>query len=589
MSRYFRWQGLLGFIAVVALLLLILFVAAPSLVKLSIEKTGAWYFGAEVNVADVDISYHPLTVSISDLAITDNTQPQRNVVVAKQVSATVDWWQYLFGRIIVDELVARSVAFNTERAKPGKVYRDADIGVVESSKEYVRQQLPAIDLQLPNIQQLLNNSDLQTVKASRQLEQVYQQQQQMLTLIPQQLPDKQTLASYQQDIKQLVDSDVKSVSDAQRIQQQLEQLKSQIKRDKSAISSAKQQVKDAKRELSEALVQVKNAPANDWQQLKSTYQLDVIDSADFVHILFGEQARSYYQTAVDLYQKAAPLIASENTQQSVVPTSVGRYVHFSEDTPLPNWLVKKANLEVVLLQGSFDINITELTSQHWLRNQPTQLTVDATQLLGEGSANLKASLFNGTNKVDFFGDYQFAKLPINELILRQQDAFSLSLQDALMQGQGDFSINQTGINSSSELTLTEVSYAGSATNKIGQTLLNTLQQVNRFSTEVTLTGELDAPTMRVTSDLDNVIAKSVNNQLQTELTAFQARLQQGLQDKTAGALSLSNEQAASLAQLDTLLADTDTALTQLLETKVTDSQKQKLEDKLKKKLGKLFD
>ena len=80
MKQWIRWSGLLGFIAVTALLVVIFVLALPWLIKNSIEYIGTEVAGAQVSVDDVDVSFHPLCVTLNRLQVPDARAPQRHLV-----------------------------------------------------------------------------------------------------------------------------------------------------------------------------------------------------------------------------------------------------------------------------------------------------------------------------------------------------------------------------------------------------------------------------------------------------------------------------------------------------------------------------
>ena len=123
MSRFFRWQGLAIFVVVIALLMTFVYFFADTLVKNGIEKSGEWYLGAEVNVADVEITYAPLTLNIKGFQATDIDNPVNNLVSFSQASVGVDIWQYLFGKIYISELNIVELRLDQPRTSAGKVYR----------------------------------------------------------------------------------------------------------------------------------------------------------------------------------------------------------------------------------------------------------------------------------------------------------------------------------------------------------------------------------------------------------------------------------------------------------------------------------
>ncbi|OUS23535.1 hypothetical protein A9Q98_14845 [Thalassotalea sp. 42_200_T64] len=594
MAKYFRWQGLLGFVATITFITALLLILAPSIAKVGLEKGIAWYSGAEVNIDDVEINWSPLALTINHLQITDNENPSHNVIAFDQASAGIDVAQYLFGHLLIEELTITGIRFDQERDNVGDVYRDANTSIADETVRSVEQQMPSIESQLPEIKDILNDSSLLTVKASQQLELTYQQEKQKLNLLKSQLPSKQALQEYQAQVKQLSKSKVKSVDHFNRLKQELEVLKKQFKRDRKLVKSAKLQLKESKGNITKAVNAVKSAPQQDWQQLKSKYQLDKVDNADFAHILFGENARQYYQQAESIYLRIKPFIESNNSEttaekeQRQQSLATGRFVQFIDENPLPPWLVKQAYFQLTLPQGSFEFQLSELTNEHWHRNKPTLITVNTAKLLSGGDAKLSARVFNNIENITAQGDWQFMQVPVTDAKLRDTDSLSLAMASANVAGIGQFSFIDSKIESANEFNISNASYTGASTSSIGRALLAAIGDVEQFSLSVGVAGQINSPSYRVKSDLDNVISKAIAVQLQQKIATFQRKLQSGLNQKISQTLQMDKTEAAEFADTETLLNDTDKALKKLMKSKIADNKKKELEDKLKKKLGKLF-
>ena len=367
----------------------------------------------------------------------------------------------------------------------------------------------------------------------------------------------------------------------------MKSLKKQFKQDKAIIKKSKDQIKQSKALLSKAVKDVKDAPGNDWQQLESKYQLDKIDNADFAHILFGDSARGYYQQAESIYARVKPFLDASKSKKQLKKDELkqslgqGKFIHFTDENPLPPWLVKKAKLQVSLAQGDFSIDIRELTSEHWHRNLPTLINISTGKLLNGADATLTSTVFNSKQQFSAKGDWQLSHLVVEDVDLRDNETLSLSLDSANLAGVGQFSVIDRTINSANEVNVDKAQYIGASTSSIGRTLLAAIKDVNQFNLSIVVEGDINNPDYKLDSDLDNIIGKAINSQIQQKLKGFQQQLQAGLNQKVAKSLKINQGDAAEIADIEALLKDTDKALDKLLKSKLADSKKQQLEDKLK--------
>ena len=100
MKRFIRWQGLVAFVVLLGFVVGGLYFFAESLTKKAIIKSVEATFGAEVNISEVLLGYSPLKLTVVDLQVTDSEKPEQNLFSFKQAAASVDVWQYLFGKVI---------------------------------------------------------------------------------------------------------------------------------------------------------------------------------------------------------------------------------------------------------------------------------------------------------------------------------------------------------------------------------------------------------------------------------------------------------------------------------------------------------
>ena len=135
MNRFIRWQGIISFVVISALIALSVYIFAESLVKKGIISAGEATFGAEVNIDDVKISYSPMQVTLLNLQVTDSELPTHNLFSFKSASAGVDLWQYLFGHLIINQLEVDQLEFSQQRKKSGQVFLTSKEKESQNSKE----------------------------------------------------------------------------------------------------------------------------------------------------------------------------------------------------------------------------------------------------------------------------------------------------------------------------------------------------------------------------------------------------------------------------------------------------------------------
>jgi uncharacterized protein (TIGR03545 family) len=603
MSRFLRWQGLVGFATIAALIVIFVYLFADSLVKKGVEKSGEWYLGAEVNVESVVITYSPLTLNIKGFQATDPEKPTHNLVSFSQASAGVDVWQYLFGKLYISELNILELRLDQLRESKGAVFTLTDENAEKDSTKSENAILPKLDMSLPKVDELLNNSDLLTIKNGKALESSYQVEKQKLKDIQKKLPDKETLANYKKQIKALGNTKIKTLADIEKLNKDFQALKKQFKVDQDIVKQAQQQVASSKTLLIKQTKILKSSPTADWKIIEDKYQLDNVEGADFAHMLFGEQAREYYGYADTVYQKIAPLVMTAKADKKSAKELAnanrdqGRFIHFSDDNPLPDVLIERANFSLVLPQGEFSISGKELTHQHWIRNKESKVDVISSNVNGSGHLSLSLAFELDVNHLlRSDGKWTLDTLALEKVSLQKSEAFTLQLDSGLLSGNGKFSLLDEQLDSHNDFNLNSTLYSGSGTSRLSTLFIDTVQSLKDLAITVAAKGTLNDPNFSISSPLDKQLKKSMIQQVSKKLTSFKTDVKAGLNAKLTEALGISNKEGKSLVDIETLINDSDKALDKLIHSDVVkakkkefeDKQKKKLEDKLKEKLGDLF-
>lgn len=590
-SGYFRWQGLLGFVVCLGLMIAVLFVYAGPLIKTGIEKGGSWYWGAEVNVAEVDVVWSPFKLDVLGFQATDAKSPSHNLVAFDQASVSVDLFQAILGRTLVHELVIDKVQLNQTRKNPGKVtvVPEDDKSLTDSATSLFENSVQS----LPNVDDLLKQADLKTVKAGLKLQETYKTEKAALEALKKQLPSKEKIKEYQAAIKKITDTKIKTPQQLAALTTQLNQLKAQFKADKAVLLKAKDQLVLSKNNVTSVVKDLKDAPAQDWQDLSQRYQLNSTGAANFTEMLFGAQAKQYYEMAHQAWQRVKPILdkMQKEKQATAPPPDLegGRYIHFPEDDPQPDWLVEKARISMSLAQGDFAIEVDELTAQHWRRNNPTRLTMQSKNLLNTGSLALNASVFvEQKNAIRSEADWTVTGLALQQLPVSQSKHFNLALAKGDLQVTGEFKFADNQLDNKNQLTLSQSRFTGQSDNKAGKVMIDILSGVDNLSVDIGAKGDIQSPDFSIHSALDKIIFKALKQQLAAKLNAFKSKTQAGLQRKLAQQLQLSNSDSNELLAMDGSFDDLSKSLEKLLTTQIKGKVEDTIKDKLKDKLKGLF-
>jgi len=154
----------LGTIAAIVILYLLF---ANTLLKTLATNALTDATGAEVNIDAVEHGIFPFSLTLNRLQATDNNNPIRNKLEIAMLKADVDFMPLLNKKLIVNELIAQDVEFDTERESAGAVYNQADAQASNFA-------FPTL-ADLPSVDEILEKSPLKTTAAVAEAQKVVQQ------------------------------------------------------------------------------------------------------------------------------------------------------------------------------------------------------------------------------------------------------------------------------------------------------------------------------------------------------------------------------------------------------------------------------
>ena len=589
-SGIFRLKGIIAFAATVVVIGLIFVVYAGQIIKASIEQGGSWYWGAQVDVANVDVTWSPFKLSVQEFEATDPQTPANNLVAFEQANVSLDLWQALLGKTLVHELVITDVGLNKARKSPGWVSEKVLLEQAKQDETVVDQAAQS----LPSVDELMARSELKTVKAGIKLKQTYDSEKVAIDELRKDLPTQAELKEYQAAVKRITDAKVETPEQLAKLKDDLALLKAKFEKDKVALSKAKKQLSQSSKKVATALSDLKDAPEQDMQMISERYQLNEGGAQNYAKLLFGPQAAEYTQLAQEYYAKAKPFLDKMNQAKGEPAKEVplpedGRFVHFEEQEPLPEWLVEKAQISMSLAQGQFDIQINELTAQHWVRNAPTTIKVTSENLLSTGALNLAGKLTVAkAGEVNADANWQVQGLNLVDLSLSDSEKFAMSLNKASMQLDGNINYQNDKFTNSNNIVLNGTEFSGKGDGKMSQLLVDVVSEVKNLSLDVGITGDANDQDTSIQSDLDSIIYQAMKSRMKVELDKFKGKAKVRLQEEVAEQLNLTQGDAAALKALDGDFSNIEKQLEELMKSKLEDKLKDTLKDKLLNKLGDFF-
>jgi uncharacterized protein (TIGR03545 family) len=558
MTQWIRWQGLAAFVIFSFILALVWLVGVDWMVEKGIEVAGTRAVGAKVEVADVDVTLFPAGVAISGLAVTDPDQPMRNSVEIIRLKAALELPPLFKRKIIIDEVRVQGLRFNTPRQRSGA------LGGKTASKDPASQ-APAWladlcgtkgfpQLSLPTADEILGREPLQTLQMATQLRsQVTAARadwEKRLTA----LPDQQRLASYQTRIDK-VKGAKGGLGDLLGSAAKAQAIATDLQKDIKQIQKAQETFKSELSNLKTASSKLADAPGAEVKRLMDKYALNPAGVANLSRLLFGRQVCGWWQKGYGWYQRFKPYLsrlpAKAGAPEQTKPLrSKGVDVHFKEQHPLPDFLIRQVHVDAQLDVGEFSGQMANITSQPQILGAP--LTY---QFLGRKMKQMAAFDLNGVmDLIRPEAPRHSTKLLIQQfalhnLLLGDPEQMPISIVQAMTDVNFDFSLKGNNLNAllKAQLDQVQIAVQQTTTSTLAAALGEALSATKHFGLTATLKGTAPEIQTRLQSDLDQILQKAVGQMVQKASAGLTAQLQQTIDQKTKGAIG---DVQADLASLD---------------------------------------
>ena len=572
MTKWIRWSGLAGFIAVVGIIAALFIFLLPFLIKSGIEFAGTKLAGAKVTVDDADVTLSPLGVRLQGLQVADARAPMMNLLEFDEAVADLELAPLMIGKAISNELSVSNLRFHTERETSGAL--EVDIEETEEDSPSLKEKASEA---LPSVDEILAKETLTTPQAGEALKSSWEENSQRIDQAFDKVPDDNSIASYEEQIQDITSGRLESLEDFRQRKEKLDRLKKQLKEDRDAVRDARDAVRSAKSEVSARLTELRQAPSEDLAYLKDKYQLSASGVSNITGLLFGDDAANWAREALYWYEKVKPYLESDesaesdNEEDEKAPRLAGRFVHFPSDDPWPDFMIRTARLTGPFDGGQLVISGKDITHQQTVTGRPTVFTAtgEGLQKIGDldGRLVLNHTVGTATDTLTLaISDWKMA--PLNLGVSGARLASSRVQLDAtaeVVRGELDADL---------DANVTQANFTGDGQTLFARELNAALQGINNFTVDAGVTGTLKNPDVAFGSDLDRQINSAISKRIRAKQDEFERKLRNRLNEKMSEYAGDYAEELQQLAAMEGSLDDKLGALKDLASAELEDFKAQ---------------
>jgi uncharacterized protein (TIGR03545 family) len=522
--KLFRWRAVGPLLLFCVLLVALWVMFADSIARSQAESNLSDILGTEVDIASVRIRESDAAVDIGGLAIADPRDPRRNLFEAGTITFDLDPIPLIEKKVVIDELKLSGLRFLTTRKTPARpASPNSPAGqLLRETQQWARDKFQLPKLALGRIDSakslVLNPGQLGSVKAATALVGRVDSTRNALEASLGQLQLKPLLDSSTALAERLAKSDPKQlgIAGVRGAASDVQKAIDNLKQAKTRLAALEQNANSSLGALQQGLREVDAARERDYAFAKGLLDLPSFDAPDIGVSLFGQQSTDYFQQAL-YYAKVAqryipPGLQPWNRPGPSRTRMDGTTVEFPKMAHYPRFLLRKGEVDLATgstAQNQFKAAFAGITSQPELYGHPA--TLEASGHLGAESPinlglaglsrhfgkaptdSLVAHVSGVTLPVIAIPGLPFAVSPGKSAV-----GFAFSLAGDRLYGAWDVSSDQAA-------WTTDSSGLKSAS-LVESIVWRVVSGLTQLRVHAELGGTIDAPTLKVGSNLDDAIA-----------------------------------------------------------------------------------
>lgn len=556
---WIRWSGFLVFAAVIAVVVGLSYLGVTVFLKNQLETYGSKAWGAKIDIGSLDIGLFPIRVGLNQLDVTDPDHPMKNMVEIGRMGASLNFYHWVAGRTVIEDLRVQGLAFDQPRKTSGALPETEQKKSKTASQAGMFESFEVPKILIPDATKILDRTNLKTLQTAEALQAEIEQVQQDWQSLESKLPTEKQINDYQKRFEALTKGEIKTPADVEAKRKALESLQKDVEVHKDAIDKARTLFEKRLPALKKQAAALKDMPAEDFNRLKSMYGLDEKGFSNLTYLLYGPKIQSYLNTGLKWYETAKPFIdrvdhylAEKKADEKKAPErATGQTIKFREYDPQPEFIIKRSFVSGTIDWGRLLIDVRKLTFNQAETKIPVtfhaQLQPEGqeTALRIDGKSDFTQPK-QGVNEADF----HWKGYEVKNWSLIKDDTLPIRIDKALADLNGQLTItNHNKIHADIALAYQNVDFDLSATKskEVKKYMVPIFEDIHAFTVNSDIRGDLFAPALGAKSNLDQKLSGAFNKVLNQTLAEEKAKLKVRFDQEVSKALKPVNTQLAQLS------------------------------------------
>lgn len=538
--RLVRWQGLVPLALLLVLVVAFWLLFGDRVVRQTAAEAATKALGTQVDIASLEVRESESSIELRGLGIADPLDSRRNVIAAERIRVELEAEPLLEKKLIIRRLAVGGVRLGTRRAEPAR--RSDEHGFAAATLRNVRKwaatyRHPVLALTpIDTIKQIvLDPAQLGTVRAAAALASRADSIRGALEGGWRGLDLRTAFDSSEALVKRLsgatprtlgIDGTRRAVTDVRRVVKQLDETKSRLE-------ALQRDARSGVAMLDTGLGALNDARRADYAFARGLLKIPSLEGPDIGGALFGPVTLDRYQQVVywaELAQHYMPPGLRPRAREGPERLrAAGATVAFPRTRKLPDFHLQTGELDFALpgggARGSYVARLSDLTTTPALVGRPTRFSARrdaAGTTLGalQVSGLIDHTAGRSRDSVSAVGsDIALPSFSLPVLPLRVEPGKGVSRLDFVRNGDR---IAARWSMRSSEVRWLSDSGSTRALSPLEQLMARIVTGLRELEVTANLTGDIRAPAIAITSNVDRAIAARVRDVAGEEIARAEA-------------------------------------------------------------------
>jgi uncharacterized protein (TIGR03545 family)/uncharacterized protein (TIGR03546 family) len=593
-AAFFRWWGLLIFLALLALLALAFLFLSDRLIKAELENALSKPIGYHVTIDRLKTSFSPLGITIEGIQFPDLKDARKNSVEIGHIGFSLDIAYLLHKKVLIDELTANGIMLETDRrsaAVKEKAEEEKKVKIDQREPSAVETFMGDIARDIPDAKTVLRKEQLETrtvgertIKRLKEISAFW---------------DKTVETKFSKKVYEQLKNEYKALeARAKKLKKEKEIVallndanaflkKVQVKKEEYAglIGQFESDRDEAKRLLKE----LADLPKEDFERLKKKYSFDLDGALNISETILGDDITDNISAAIDWYQRMKPYIDQVKEMKAAVngeplpkpERGKSRVVVYKEREPKPKFWLKTAGFDLTTAEKNlYEVALKNATENQAITKMPLVISAKSARVKGFDTLSLVWTHERIKKEVDSFA---LEWLGINKKGFKKDKFFFAPAKlDLKLSGK----IEGGELDAKGRLAFRDTALGiENAKSEVEKILAATLEGINRFDIDMKLWDNPFFPKSSFSTDLDNQLKKRFKQALSERLKLFEAELQASLEKEAKTLLANAGASEAEIEALEKVIKGESDLMTELEKLTGKNLSEDGLKAELKKRIA----